>query len=177
MDASSNAGQYAWDAWIVARFAADFQVMMYFDGDAEPLRLLPGGGAHNLREFVFQAMFGQYHCASFRLPLVNQFLNVDAGNPRDYDMVCASRLIQDTARFDHAISHCIKGQGNAFGRTDSIHQFDVHFGDIMPGEDATKGTTKWCWEISREIGMRQGFVEIHLTTRHDWDHCKCEDNY
>lgn len=173
--------QYAFTSYLAARFAADYQAIMYIDGDSAVIE-------HNnrlLQEILYKRLFSlkSSKCVGHRFRLLEQFVKPE-DESNDRVLECTRQLSTNQTKWNYVNRHCNLKKGHIAVRADSIFEFNVHHPDtlreyllqgvqdcIMPGNEETK----------EYFFGHEEVVQIHLRNRERKAVCTCftevQDNY
>lgn len=166
-------GQYTFAAYVAARFAADYHVMMYVDGDTAMIE----GSKKSLREILYNRFFSpdSSKCAGHRLRLIEQFVK-----PEDDKILrvlqCTEDISSNDTKWKYINQNCHLKEGHIVARTDSILAMSIHHPDtdskyVPEGvEDCITGGNK---ENDRYFLKADEFVQVHLRNRLRKDDCVC----
>lgn len=166
-------GQYSFAPYLAARFAADYQVMMFIDGDTAMVE----GSAETLQHTLYERFFSDNSskCAGHRLRLIEQYVKPHDQNTERV-LQCTHELLSNPKKWDYAIKNCNLKEGHIVARTDSIYAFSVHHPDTLsayvpPGvQDCITPDNK---ESDRYFLKDSEFVQLHLRDRERKAECTC----
>jgi len=165
--------QYAFTSYLAARFAADYQAIMYIDGDSAVIE-------HNnrlLKEILYKRFFSpkSNKCVGHRFRLLEQFVKPE-DESNDRVLECSRQLSTNQTKWNYVNRHCNLKKGHIAVRADSIFEFNVHHPDtlreyllqgvqdcIMPGNEETK----------EYFFGHEEVVQIHLRNRKRKAVCTC----
>ena len=173
-------GQYTFTAYLAARFAADYQVMMYIDGDTAMVEHGKNDSSSTLQSILYDRFFSNKSskCSGHRLRLIEQYVK-PADESVERVLQCTHDLSSDTKKWKYAMENCHLKEGHIVARTDSIYALSVHHPDTLPGylpkgvEDCiTKGNK----ETDRYFLKASEFVQLHLRNRERKPECACFAN-
>jgi hypothetical protein len=169
-------GQYTFAAYLAARFAADYHVMMYVDGDTAMIE----GSNKSLQEILFERFYGSNSskCAGHRIRLIEQYVQTE-DDRTDRVLQCTEDMSLNPKKWEYANKNCHLKEGHIVARTDSILAMSVHHPDtdidyIPEGvEDCVTPGNK---ENDRYFLKSSEFVQLHLRNRLRKDECVCFAN-
>merc|ERR1712176_1166946 len=117
------ADQYSFTAYLAARYASDYNVMIYADGDAV---IIETDGT--LQEILYRRLFSteSTRCVGHRFPLVEHHIQE---TNEEYAAQCVRDLVTNEDKWHYALNNCKVVLGNIAARTDSIRNFNVHLTD------------------------------------------------
>jgi hypothetical protein len=165
-------GQYSFAPYLAARFAADYQVMMFIDGDTAMVE-----GSTTLQTVLYDRFFSKNSskCAGHRLRLIEQFVQPEHENIEGV-LQCTQDLSSHRDKWAYAMENCHLKEGHVVARTDSIYAFSVHHPDTLPGY-LPKGVedciTAGNMETDRYFLKESEFVQLHLRDRERKPECTC----
>merc|ERR550539_464931 len=118
-------GQYTFTPYLAARYAADYNVMMYADGDTAMLEK-----DRTLQEILYRRLFSDENskCVGHRMRLIEQYV---APENEEHALQCVHNLASNSALLNYATSNCLLAPGHIVARTDSIYAFNVHHPDTL----------------------------------------------
>jgi len=165
-------GQYSFAPYLAARFAADYQVMMFIDGDTAMVE-----GSTTLQTVLYDRFFSEKSskCAGHRLRLIEQYVKPEYENIEKV-LQCTQDLSSHRDKWAYAMENCHLKEGHVVARTDSIYAFSVHHPDTLPGylpkgvEDCITNGNK---ETDRYFLKESEFVQLHLRNRERKPECTC----
>jgi len=165
-------GQYPFAPYLAARYAADYQVIMFIDGDTAMVEK-----SETLQSILYDRFFSKKSskCAGHRLRLIEQYV------PPKYDsteqvLQCTADLALNPAKWNYAMENCHLKEGHIVARADSIYAFSVHHPDTLPGyvpkgvEDCITPGNK---ENNRYFLKENEFIQLHLRDRERKPECTC----
>ena len=161
-------GQYGFTSYMLARFAPEFQVVLYLDGDATLLEA-PSGG-RSLRNVLYDRMFVNEKCVNQRFHLIESYVSPSEAHRV---MQCALQVQQNVTQFHQMVEQCEVAFGHIAARADSAITMDVHHVQIekellMPGlQDCASDDTKFKVPTS-------DFIELHLSPKKKKPECACD---
>lgn len=173
---------YSFAPYLTARYAADFQLMMYADGDTAMIENSDGHD-HTLQQMLFKRFFAsdsdhidigtKTKRAGHRVRLIEQY--VKPGN--DSVLQCTEDLATDKAKWNYAMENCEIAAGNIVARSDSIYALNVHHPETLPvaylpRDDEDCSLVNSNAHESYFLGTNE-FVEIHLRNRMRKEECTC----
>jgi len=169
-------GQYAFAPYLAARYAADYQVMMFIDGDTAMIER-----EHTLQQVLFNRFFSKHgtKCAGHRLRLIEQYVKPEFDNTEKV-LQCTHDLVSDKAKWKYAMENCHLKEGHIVARTDSIFAFSVHHPDTLTAftprgiEDCISSGNI---ENDRYFLKESEFVQLHLRDRERKPECSCFVNH
>mmetsp|Transcript_60518 Transcript_60518/g.72761 ORF Transcript_60518/g.72761 Transcript_60518/m.72761 type:complete len:641 (+) Transcript_60518:49-1971(+) len=128
MEQTVCAGQYSFTSFLATRFSADYQVMMYVDGDTA----LVENHSLTLQEVMYNRFFSENSnkCAGHRLQLIEQYVRPE-DETIDRVLQCTKKLMNDPKRWKYVTENCNLREGHISARTDSINLFSVHHPDTQ----------------------------------------------
>ena len=165
--------QYAVTSYLAARFAADYQVMMYIDGDTAMIE----HSSQTLQEILYKRFYSQhsYQCVGHRFRLIEQFVRPEDESP-DRVLECARQLSTNMTKWDYVNKNCNLKEGHIAARTDSIYELNVHHPDTLPHylppglKDCISKGNK---ETQEYFFGQDEIVQIHLRNRQRDASCTC----
>merc|ERR1711937_1026199 len=112
--------QYSFTPYLAARYAADYNIMIYADGGAVLIE-----HERTLQEILYRRFFSiaSTRCVGHRFSLVEH--HVQSEN-EEYAVQCVHDLVTNKNKWDYAMKNCKLEWGNIAARTDSIRAFNVH---------------------------------------------------
>ncbi len=166
-------GQYTFAAYLAARFAADYHVMMYLDGDTAMIE----GSSRSLQEILYERFFSKNSskCAGHRIRLIEQFVKPE-DDRTERVLQCSADVALNEKKWKYANKHCHLKEGHIAARTDSILAMSVHHPDtnveyVPEGiEDCITPGNKL---NDRYVIREDEFVQLHLRNRLRKDECVC----
>lgn len=169
-------GQYTFAAYLAARFAADYHVIMYVDGDTAMIE----GSERSLPEILYDRFFSKNSskCAGHRIRLIEQYVKPEDDRVERV-LQCSEEASLNKAKWDYANANCHLKEGHIVARTDSIWAMSVHHPDtdidfVPEGiEDCISPGNK---ENDRYFLKADEFVQLHLRNRIRKDECVCFGN-
>ena len=171
-------GQYTFPPYLAARFAADYQVMMFIDGDTALIESKPD---KTLNEILYDRFFSEESskCAGHRLRLIEQYVKPEHETVEKV-LQCTQALSSDKEKWAYAMKNCNLKEGHIVARTDSIYAFSVHHPDTLPEylpeglDDCIAPGNK---ENDRYFLTANEFVQLHLRDRERKAECTCFVNH
>ncbi|GFH46288.1 hypothetical protein CTEN210_02762 [Chaetoceros tenuissimus] len=123
-------GQYTFMAYLAARYAADYQVIMFLDGDAT---IVEGNSKRTLNEMLYNRFFSKNSskCAGHRMRMIEQYVKPENSNTEKL-LQCTQEVALDKNKWKYAMKNCNLAIGHIVARSDSIHAFSVHHPDTLP---------------------------------------------
>jgi len=169
-------GQYSFAPYLAARFAADYQVMMFIDGDTAMVEK----GAQTIQSTLYDRFFSKNSskCAGHRLRLIEQFVKPE-DETIDRVLQCAHDLTSNPKKWEFAMKNCHLKEGHIVARTDSIYAFSVHHPDTLSEylpEGVEDCITPGNKETDRYFLKESEFVQLHLRDRERKPECACFGN-
>ena len=185
-------GQYSFAIYLAARYSADYQVIMYVDGDTA---MIEGNNERTLNEILYDRFFGRKSskCAGHRMRLIEQYVKPEYNNNESV-LQCTQSLALDKRKWQYALKNCNLKEGHIVARTDSVYAFNVHHPDTLP--DYLPEGVKVCiirggWNRQKAAldngtideyapGYFLGedeFVQLHLRDRERKTECACFMNH
>jgi hypothetical protein len=124
-------GQYTFTPYLAARYSADYQVIMYIDGDTT---MVESSNKRTLNEILYDRFFGQKSskCAGHRMRLIEQYVKPEYNN-NEAVLQCTQNLALDKRKWQYALKNCHLKEGHIVARTDSVYAFSVHHPDTLDG--------------------------------------------
>lgn len=168
-------GQYPFAPYLAARFAADYHVVMFIDGDTAIVE-----NSKTLQSILYDRFFSKNSskCAGHRLRLIEQYVKPQDDNV-DRLLQCTHDITSNPSKWRFAMKNCHLKEGHIVARTDSIYAFSVHHPDTLKyylpkGVDdcITPGNE----ESDRYFLKDDEFVQLHLRDRERKVECTCFDN-
>jgi len=165
-------GQYSFAPYLAARFAADYHVMMFIDGDTAMVE-----SSDTLQTVLYNRFFSKQStkCAGHRLRLIEQYVKPENESIQKV-LQCTQDLSSDRVKWKYAMENCHLKEGHVVARSDSIYAFSVHHPDTLPDylptgvEDCiTPGNE----ETDRYFLKESEFVQLHLRNRERKPECTC----
>jgi hypothetical protein len=165
-------GQYAFAPYLAARYAADFHVMMFIDGDTAIIEK-----SETLQQILFNRFFSQYStkCAGHRLRLIEQYVRPEDDSV-DRILQCTYDLKFNTEKWNYAMENCHLKEGHIVARTDSIYAFSVHHPDTLSEYllDGLQDCITPGNKVTDQYFLKEDeFVQIHLRDRERKKECIC----
>jgi len=165
-------GQYTFAPYLAARYAADYQVMMFIDGDTAMIE-----GSQTLQQVLWNRFFSRNgsKCAGHRLRLIEQYVKPEFDSVQKV-LECTHDLSADPEKWKYAMENCHLKEGHIAARTDSIYAFSVHHPDTLTAyvprgiEDCISHGNK---ENDRYFLKESEFVQLHLRDRERKPECAC----
>jgi len=164
--------QYAFTSYLAARFAADYHVMMYIDGDTALIER-----SKTMQEIYYKRFFSEKstRCVGHRFRLLEQYVNPKDDNT-DKVLQCLDDLATDPRRWAYVVKNCHLKEGHIVARTDSIYEFNVHHPDT--DEDFLPTGLKSCItpgneETDEYFLTESEIVQVHLRDRERKPECAC----
>ncbi|GFH59601.1 hypothetical protein CTEN210_16077 [Chaetoceros tenuissimus] len=143
-------GQYTFMTYLAARYAADYQVIMFLDSDTAIVE------GHRMR-------------------LIEQYVKPENNNIEKV-LQCTQDLALDKNKWKYAMENCHLAIGHIVARSDSIYALSVHHPDTLP-EYLPKGVDNCITPhgvISDRFYIREDeFVQLHLRDRERQAECAC----
>lgn len=170
------AGQYQFTTYLAARYAADFQVMMFIDGDTALMEK-----SLTQQQIFYDRFFSPQKstkCAGHRLQLIEQYVpQKDASNRRV--MECAHDLVVHSEKWKYAMANCRLVRGHIVGRTDAIYAYSVHHPTTLDkyaprGVEDCNIENEWS---ERFYLLESELVQLHLRDRERKPECTCFVNH
>mmetsp|Transcript_21240 Transcript_21240/g.29768 ORF Transcript_21240/g.29768 Transcript_21240/m.29768 type:complete len:696 (-) Transcript_21240:114-2201(-) len=165
--------QYAFTAYLAARFAADYHVMMYIDGDTAIVEK----NSQTLHEILYRRFFSSEsnRCVGHRFRLIEQYVKPE-GQSVDRVLDCTKELVLNHTRWDQMNKECVLKEGHIAVRSDSIYEMSVHHPDSL--YDYVPTGVKNCITQGNEETREYFFtknevVQVHLRNRLRKDVCVC----
>ncbi len=171
-----SGGQYTFTPYLAARYAADYQAMLYVDSDTA---LIEGSDQRTLNEIIYDRFFGpkSTKCAGHRLRLIEHYIKPEHYNNKAM-LQCTKNLVLNKKKWRYAMKNCNLKIGHIVGRTDSIYAFNIHHPDTLP-EYLPKGVEN-CINIG-SMNFTPPYpleedevVQLHLRNRQRKAECSCE---
>ncbi|KAL7550701.1 hypothetical protein ACHAWF_013925 [Thalassiosira exigua] len=177
-------GQYPFMTFLAARYAPDYQVIMFGDGDTAMME----ASNRTLQSILYDRFFSQdsRKCAGHRLQLIDQF--VKPGDESTHRVLqCTNDLSQNANQWTYAMNNCNLKAGNIVARTDSIYSFSIHHPETLSTylpkgvEDCINSSGGHHFvlpqhrdkETDRYFVSEEEFVELHLRDRQRKQECSC----
>ncbi|GFH60250.1 hypothetical protein CTEN210_16726 [Chaetoceros tenuissimus] len=167
-------GQYTFTPYLAARYAADYQVIMFIDGDTA---MVEGNNKRTLNEMLYDRFFSKdsSKCAGHRMRLIEQYVKPENNNLEKV-LQCTQDLALDKNKWKYAMENCHLKEGHIVARSDSIYAFSVHHPDTLP-EYLPEGVED-CITPPQIISDRyyigeDEFVQLHLRDRERKAECAC----
>jgi len=165
-------GQYSFAPYLAARFSADYQVVMFIDGDTAMVE-----SSETLQTVLYKRFFSKEStkCAGHRLRLIEQYVKPENENIEKV-LQCTQNLSSNREKWNYAMENCHLKEGHIVARTDSIFAFSVHHPDTLPNylpkgvEDCITPGNK---ETDRYFLKESEFVQLHLRNRERKPECAC----
>ena len=122
-------GQYSFATYLAARYSADYQVIMFVDGDTA---LIESSNKRTLNEIMYDRFFGRKSskCAGHRMRLIEQYVKPEY-NDNESVLQCVQDLALDKQKWQYALKNCHLKEGHIVARTDSVYAFNVHHPDTL----------------------------------------------
>ena len=165
-------GQYTFTTYLAARYAADYQVMSFVDGDTVLIEKL-----QTQQRVLYDRFFSQKstRCAGNRLRLIEQYVKPEDENENRV-LQCTHDTSVTPSKWEYAMKNCHLKQGHIVARTDSIYAFNVHHPDTLSKylpiglEDCiSPGNTR----NDRYFLKETEIVQLHLRNRQRKLECTC----
>lgn len=171
-------GQYSFSPYLAARYAADYQVIMYVDGDTA---MIEGSNKRTLNEIIYDRFFGpnSSKCAGHRMRLIEQYVKPEYNNIETV-LQCTQYLALDKKKLQYALNNCHLKEGHIIARTDSVYAFSVHHPDTLAGylpEGVEDCITPGNAVTPRYFLGEDEFVQLHLRDRERKTECACFSNH
>ena len=171
-------GQYTFTPYLAARYAADYQVIMFIDGDTA---MVEGNSKRTLNEMLYDRFFSKNSskCAGHRMRLIEQYVKPENNNLEKV-LQCTQDLALDKNKWKYAMENCHLKEGHIVARSDSIYAFNVHHPDTLK-QYLPEGVED-CITPNNAITPRyflseDEFVQLHLRDRERKAECTCFVNY
>ena len=169
-------GQYSFTPYLAARFAADYQVMMFIDGDTAIVE----GGTQALQSILYDRFFSKNStkCAGHRLRLVEQFVKPE-NDSSERVVQCAHDLASNPKKWEFAMKNCQLKEGHIVARTDSIYAFSVHHPDTIDGylPAGVENCITHTGQVNDRYFLKASeLVQLHLRNRERKPECACFEN-
>lgn len=166
-------GQYTFAAYVAARYAADYHVMMYIDGDTAMIE----GSSGSLRDVLYDRFFSEKStkCAGHRIRLIEQFVKPEDDKIKRI-LQCTEEVALDANKWKYLNDNCHLKEGHIVARTDSILAMSVHHPDTdtkYTPEGIEDCITPGNKENDRYFLKSNEFVQLHLRNRLRKDECVC----
>lgn len=175
-------GQYAFAPYLAARYAADYQVMMFIDGDTAMIENSKRDKDQTLQGILYKRFFSKVSsskCAGHRMRLIEQYVKPEDENNIDRLLQCTRDLSLSKEKWKYAMENCHLKEGHIVARTDSIYAFSVHHPDTLVGyapEGVDDCITPRNTDTDRYFLKESEFVQIHLRNRQRKPECACFAN-
>lgn len=183
-------GQYTFLPYLAARYSADYQVIMFIDGDTA---MIESSNKRTLNEIVYDRFFGRKSnkCAGHRMRLIEQYVRPEYSSTKDV-LQCTQHLALNERKWQYALNNCHLKEGHIVARTDSVYAFDVHFPDTLADylpegvEDCIYpsnftmllvGLSDKIPSAERFVLGEDEFVQVHLRDRMRKKECACFLNH
>ena len=165
-------GQYVFTNYLAARYSADYQVIMFLDGDTAVLEK-----SEKLQSVLYDRFFSSKSskCAGHRIPMIEQYVSAEYDNTEGV-LACTADITSDMSKWNYAMRNCDLKEGHIVARTDSIFAFNVHHPDTLPKyvptgvEDCITPGNK---RDNRYFLTETEFVQLHLRDRQRKEECTC----
>ena len=171
-------GQYTFAPYLAARYAADYQVIMFIDGDTA---MVEGNNKRTLNEMLYDRFFSKdsSKCAGHRMRLIEQYVKPENNNLEKV-LQCTQDLALDKNKWKYAMENCHLKEGHIVARSDSIYAFNVHHPDTLK-QYLPEGVED-CITPNNAITPRyflseDEFVQLHLRDRERKAECACFVNH
>ena len=166
-------GQYSFAAYLAARFAADYHVMMYVDGDTAMIE----GSKKSLQAILYDRFFSKNSskCAGHRTRLIEQYVKPE-DDRTDRVLQCTEEIALNEKKWAYANQNCHLKEGHIVARTDSILAMSVHHPDTdtkYAPEGVQDCITPGNKENDRYFLRADEFIQLHLRNRLRKDECVC----
>jgi len=166
-------GQYDFATYLAARYAADYQVMMFTDGDTAKIE--NPHQTQTLQSILYNRFFSDQSskCAGHRLRLIEQYVKPEDDHI-DRVMQCVHDLSSSPEKWTYAMNNCDLKEGHIVARADSIYAFNVHHPETL--EKYTPQGVDNCIEDpnkDRYFLKEDEFVQLHLRNRQRKKECTC----
>lgn len=183
-------GQYTFTPYLAARYSADYQVIMFIDGDTA---MIESSNKRTLNEILYDRFFGEKStkCAGHRMRLIEQYVEPEY-NSNEGVLQCTQDLALNEKKWQYALNNCQLKEGHIVARTDSVYAFDVHhphtLADYLPeGVDDCIFPDSWTKlqdalsdnipYAERYVLGEDEFLQVHLRDRKRKEECACFLNH
>jgi hypothetical protein len=165
--------QYQLTSYITARFAADYQVMIYTDGDTSFIEQT----GKTLQEILYDRLFSPtaYRCVGHRFRLLEHYISPDIDTV-DHVLNCTYEISNNQDKWLDAVRNCQLKEGHIVARTDSIYELNVHHPDtlidyVVPGvRDCISPGDQ---QPEDYFLNTDELVQVHLRNRLRKEECSC----
>ncbi|KAL7472052.1 hypothetical protein ACHAXS_012364 [Conticribra weissflogii] len=166
------AGQYSFASYIAARYAADYQVMMFVDGDTALIEK-----NQTLQRIFYDRFFSEKssRCAGHIFQMLEQHVE-PSHNIEGSVLECTNDVSSNPHKWDYMMKHCSLKRGHIVTRTDSLYSLNVHHPDTLPEytplgvEDCITPGHEWS---ERFYLLESEVVELHLRDSMRKEECAC----
>jgi len=183
-------GQYTFAPYLAARYSADYQVIMFIDGDTA---MIESSNKRTLNEIIYDRFFGRKStkCAGHRMRLIEQYVRPEY-NSNEGLLQCTQDLALNEQKWQYALNNCHLKEGHIVARTDSVYAFNVHHPDTLADylpegvEDCIfphnftmlqVGLSDNIPSAERYVLGEDEFVQVHLRDRQRKAECACFLNH
>lgn len=176
LEKSVCAGQYQFTTYLAARYSADYQVMMFIDGDTTVMEK-----TLTSKQIFYDRFFSpekSTKCAGHRFDLIEQYVRPEDSSDRRV-LECTHDLVSHPEKWIYAMTNCRLKEGHIVGRTDAIYAYNVHHPTTLTkyaplGVDDCNTGNKWS---GRFYLLESELVQIHLRDRERKPECACFVNH
>jgi len=165
--------QYQLTSYITARYAADYQVMIYADGDTSFIEHT----SKTLQEILYDRLFSptSYRCVGHRFRLLEQYIHPSLDTV-DLVLNCTYQVSTNKMKWLEAVRDCQLKEGHIVARTDSIYELNVHHPDTLA--DYVVPGVRDCISPGDQDPEDYFFnadelVQVHLRNRLRKEECSC----
>ena len=186
-----SGGQYTFPPYLAARYSADYQVIMFIDGDTA---MIESSSKRTLNEILYDRFFGRKSskCAGHRMRLIEQYIKPEYNSDKRV-LECTQNLALDKKKWQYALNNCHLKEGHIVARADSVYAFNVHHPDTLADylpegvEDCIFPHTFTMLQAAlsnnntpsaqRYVLGEDEFVQVHLRDRKRKAECACVLNH
>lgn len=172
LEKSVCAGQYQFTTYLAARYSADYQAIMFIDGDTA---LMEKSKTH--QQIFYERLFSpttSTKCVGHRFQLIEQYVPLEDDDDKRV-LECIYDLASHPEKWEYAMNNCHLKEGHIVGRTDAIYAYEVHhtttLAEYLPIglEDCTPGA-----KFSERFYLLESeTVQLHLRDRKRKPECTC----
>lgn len=166
-----DAGKYSFGPYIAARYAADYHVMMFVNGDSTLIEK-----NETLQSIFYDRFFSEKssRCAGHIFQSLERYAK-SSDNTEGPLLECTHDVSSNPQKWDYMMKNCRLQEGHIVARTDSIYLLSANHTDTLP-EYTPIGvencvTTGHDWERSHLL--ENEVVELHLRDRMKKEECAC----
>lgn len=166
--------QYGFATYLAARYAADFDAILFGDGDT--VFLEAPSKNESIPSTFFNKLFSNSSpkCVGHRIQMYEQHVPPKDEKTLSRVLQCSNDVRNDPEKWRYTIENCQLAKGNIVARTDSVLAFYVHQPFtldeyITPGLHNCKGQRHYSEYMIKESDI----VQVHLRNRMRKEECSC----